>query len=94
VRIRGQEERLMLSELHGLNERWNQAWLEKDVATVERLMADDYIHVAPNGLILNRQAILGIIRSPNYRLDRGTRTEAQSQNLNVLGTELTKLTGE
>jgi hypothetical protein len=75
VRIRGQEERLMLSELHGLNERWNQAWLEKDAANVERLMADDYIYVAPNGLILNRQAILGIIRSPNYRLDRGTRTE-------------------
>ena len=25
----------MLSELHGLSERWFQAWLEKDAATVE-----------------------------------------------------------
>ena len=65
----------MFSELHGLNERWNQAWLEKDGATVERLMADDYIYVAPNGLTLDRQAILAIIRSPSYRLDHGTRTE-------------------
>jgi hypothetical protein len=64
----------MLSELHGLNERWNRAWLEKDAGTVERLMADDYIYVAPNGLTLDRQAILAIIRSPSYRLDQATRT--------------------
>jgi uncharacterized protein (TIGR02246 family) len=65
----------MLSELHGLSERWFQAWLENDAATVERLMADDYIYVGPNGLTLDRQAILAIIRSPSYRLDHGTRTE-------------------
>ena len=65
----------MLSELHGLSERWFQAWLEKDAATVERLVAEDYIYVAPSGLTLDRQAILAIIHSPSYRLDRGTRTE-------------------
>ena len=65
----------MLSELHGLSERWFQAWLEKDAATVERMVAEDYVYVAPSGLILDRQAILAIIRSPSYRLDRGTRTE-------------------
>ena len=65
----------MLSELHSLSERWFQAWLEKDAATVELLAADDYIYVAPNGLALDRQAILAIIRSPSYRLDRGTRSE-------------------
>jgi len=65
----------MSSELHSLNERWNQAWLEKDAATVEHLMADDYIYIAANGLTLDRQAILAIIRSPSYRLDHWTRTE-------------------
>lgn len=65
----------MLSELHDVSARWFQAWLEKDAATVERLAADDYVYVAPNGLTLNRQAILAIIRSPSYRLDHGTRTE-------------------
>ena len=49
--------------------------LDKDAATVERLMAEDYVYIAPSGLALDRQAILGIIRSPNYRLDHGTRTE-------------------
>ncbi len=65
----------MSSELHDLSERWFQAWLEKDAATVERLAADDYIYVAPDGSSLDRQAILAIIRSPSYRLDHGTRTE-------------------
>jgi uncharacterized protein (TIGR02246 family) len=65
----------MVSELDDLNERWNQAWLDKDAATVHRLMAQDYLYVAPSGLTLDREAILAIIRSPSYRLDRATRSE-------------------
>jgi uncharacterized protein (TIGR02246 family) len=62
------------SELEQLNQRWNRAWLEKDAATVERLMADDYVYVAPTGQALDREAILRIIRSPGYRLHHWTRT--------------------
>jgi uncharacterized protein (TIGR02246 family) len=69
------EDHRMFSELHDLSERWFQAWLQKDAATVERLMAEDYLYIAPSGLVLDRQAIQGIIRSPSYRLDHGTRTE-------------------
>jgi uncharacterized protein (TIGR02246 family) len=65
----------MLPEVQGLSERWFQAWLEKDATTVERLMAEDYLYVGPSGLVLDRQAILAIVRSPSYRLDQGTRTE-------------------
>jgi ketosteroid isomerase-like protein len=65
----------MSSELYGLSERWFQAWLEKDAATVEKLAAEDYIYIAPTGLAFDRAAILGIIRSPGYRLDHGARTE-------------------
>jgi ketosteroid isomerase-like protein len=65
----------MFSELQGLSELWFQACLEKDAATVERLMAEDYLYLGPSGLVLERQAILAIIRSPSYRLDQGTRTE-------------------
>jgi uncharacterized protein (TIGR02246 family) len=65
----------MVSDLRTLSERWFQAWLEKDAAIVERLMAEDYIYVGPSGLVLDRSAILAVIRSPSYRLDRGTRTE-------------------
>jgi uncharacterized protein (TIGR02246 family) len=65
----------MSSELHRLSERWFQAWLEKDAATVERLAADDYLYLAPNGASLDRQGILAIIRSPSYHLDHGTRRD-------------------
>ena len=71
----------MASEVHGLSERWFRAWLEKDVATVERLAAPDYLYVAPNGAVLDRSAMLGIIRSPTYRLDHGTRTEIAVRGL-------------
>jgi uncharacterized protein (TIGR02246 family) len=65
----------MSSELHEISDRWFQAWLQKDAATVERFAAEDYTYVAPDGSILDRQAILAIIRAPSYRLDHGTRTE-------------------
>jgi uncharacterized protein (TIGR02246 family) len=71
----------MLSEVQGLSERWFQAWLEKDAATVERLAAEDYLYIGPSGLILDRQAILAVVRSPSYRLDQGTRTEVVVRDL-------------
>jgi hypothetical protein len=75
VSVAGSEEQSMSSELLELSGQWFQAWLDKDAATVERLAADDYVYVGPTGFTLDRQAILGIIRSPSYRLDQGTRTE-------------------
>lgn len=65
----------MTTELQALNDAWYAAWFAKDDGTVDRLMAADYVYVAPTGMILDRAAILGIIRSPSYRLDRGGRTE-------------------
>ncbi|MNC42354.1 SnoaL-like domain protein [compost metagenome] len=74
----------MTSVLRDLSERWFRAWLDKDAATVERLVAEDYLYVAPNGSTLDRRAILAIIRSPSYRLDHGTRSEVV---VRVLGHE-------
>ena len=54
----------MLLELRGASERWFQAWLEKDAATVERIAAADYVYIAPSGLMMDREAVLKIIRSP------------------------------
>jgi uncharacterized protein (TIGR02246 family) len=62
-------------ELLDLSERWFEAWLRKDAATVQRLMADDYVYIGPTGFVMDRQAILAVIRNPTYRLDRGTRSE-------------------
>ncbi|HKQ12896.1 MAG TPA: nuclear transport factor 2 family protein [Steroidobacteraceae bacterium] len=65
----------MSSELQRVSERWFQAWLDKDAVTVEQLAAADYLYTAPSGMTMDREAILKVIRSPGYRLDRGTRTE-------------------
>lgn len=65
----------MIAELERLNEIWSRAWLEKDAATVDKLMGSEYVYIAPNGQVLERQVILEIIRSPSYRLYQGARTE-------------------
>jgi uncharacterized protein (TIGR02246 family) len=68
------KDRGVTSELEQLSERWYQAWLERDAAAVERMMADDYVYVAPTGQSQSREAILRIVRSPSYRLSRWRRT--------------------
>ncbi len=60
-----------------LGKAWNSAWLENDSATVDRLMAPEYVYVAPNGQILERSAILGVILSPSYKIHHATWTEIQ-----------------
>jgi hypothetical protein len=71
----------MCDELLDECERWYRAWFEKDAATVQRLMAEDYLYVGPSGFVLDRQGILAVIRSPSYRLDAGTRTEIVARPL-------------
>lgn len=42
---------------------------------LSKMMAEEYVFVAPNGQLWDRQTILKTIRSASYRLDRSTRTE-------------------
>jgi ketosteroid isomerase-like protein len=69
------EQAAATAALKQLNDDWNRAWIEKDVAAVEKLMGSDYVYVAPNGQVLDRKAILAILHSPGYRIHHGTRTE-------------------
>ncbi len=62
-------------ELAALTRSWNEAWLKKDAAAVDRLMAPGYVYVSPDGRAADRAAILAIARSPAYRPEQGTRTE-------------------
>jgi ketosteroid isomerase-like protein len=71
----------MTEELKRLNEEWNGAWLTKDVAAVETMTAEDYVYIGPQGQLLDRAAILEIIRSPSYRLARGSWTEVAISKL-------------
>ena len=52
-----------------------RAWKEKDAAAVDRMMSESYFYVAANGVVLNRSALLGVIRSPTYKLESGEVSE-------------------
>ena len=68
-------------EVDQLRKTWNAAWLENDSATVDKLMAPEYVYIAGNGQVLDRSAIMGVIRSPSYKIHNGAWTEVQ---INVL----------
>ena len=54
---------------------WFDAWRTKDAAAVERMIAADYVYVAPNGLVMDREAILAIINDPTYGIVTGAHTD-------------------
>lgn len=61
--------------LQELNRAWMRAWFEKDAAAVERMMSESYFYVAANGMILDRDALLRVIKSPTYKLVRADVSE-------------------
>ncbi|MFQ5720609.1 MAG: nuclear transport factor 2 family protein [Acidobacteriota bacterium] len=71
----------MQIDLERLNHVWNQAWLDKDARTADRLMTADYVYIDPQGRAFDRTTLLDIIRSPSYRLHEGTRTEVSIRPL-------------
>src|SRR5688572_16736456 len=42
------EDSPMIADLERLNQTWNRAWIDKDAARIEKMMADEYVYVAPN----------------------------------------------
>ena len=64
----------MSSELEQTSQAWTTAWLERDAAAVDRLMAPGYVYVAPTGQVLDRATILGVVKSPGYQ-PSGSRSE-------------------
>jgi hypothetical protein len=71
-------------ELERSNEDWNGAWLTNDVSAVETIAAEDYVYIGPQGQVLDRNAILEIVRSASYRLASGSWTEV---SISWLGTD-------
>ena len=66
-----------MRELERLHEQWIKAWLEKDAATIDRMMTPEYVYIAPNGKVLDRKTILGIVQSPTYKLDRAPKSPTE-----------------
>ena len=55
-----------------LTTTWFDAWRTKDASAIARMMAPDYVYVAPNGSLMDRAAILAIATDPTYGITEGT----------------------
>jgi ketosteroid isomerase-like protein len=65
----------MSSDPAELTAVWFDAWRTKDAAAIERMIAADYVYVAPNGAVMDREAILSIIKDPSYGIIAGAHTD-------------------
>ena len=65
----------MRDALETLIVAWHEAWFKKDAPAIAQMTAEDYVYVGPNGAVLDRAAILQIVRDPTYGLTGGTHTE-------------------
>ena len=60
-----------------LTAAWFDAWRTKDAGAIERMMAAEYVYVAPNGAVMERDAILAIASDPSYSITDGAHTEVE-----------------
>jgi ketosteroid isomerase-like protein len=58
-----------------LTASWFDAWRTKNVMAIEQMIATDYVYVAPNGAVMDREAILAIIKDPSYGIVAGAHSE-------------------
>jgi ketosteroid isomerase-like protein len=65
----------MRTDVEALMKAWQDAWFAKNGGAIAEMMADDYVYVAPNGAIMDRATILGVVDDPSYALTGGTHTE-------------------
>jgi uncharacterized protein (TIGR02246 family) len=63
------------SEVETLMTAWQNAWLAKNSHAIADMMTDDYLYVAPNGAVMDRAAILGVVNDSTYALMGGTHSE-------------------
>ena len=65
----------MRTDVETLMAAWQDAWFTKNGRAIAEMMTDDYIYVAPNGTVMDRATILGIVDDPTYTLTDGVHTE-------------------
>jgi uncharacterized protein (TIGR02246 family) len=65
----------MRAEVDALMKAWQDAWFTKNGRAVAEMMADDYVYVAPDGTVMDRATILGVVNDPTYALTGGTHGE-------------------
>jgi ketosteroid isomerase-like protein len=56
-------------ELSGLESQWQEALTRRDVAVLDRLMADDYVLTTVSGEVVNKARVLAEVKSANATAD-------------------------
>ena len=65
----------MRADIEALMTAWQDAWLTKNGRAIADMMTDDYTYVAPNGAVMDRATILGVVNDATYALMGGAHTE-------------------
>ncbi len=64
----GKQSRETQQEIRALDRQWGQALVQRDVATLERLLSDDYTLLDPSGQIINKAQQIREVKSPAFAL--------------------------
>ena len=67
----------LLAEMIAADEARYQALYRQDIASLEPMLADDYLHVHANGKMDDKAAFLATIQAARYRFVDAQRTEQQ-----------------
>jgi ketosteroid isomerase-like protein len=54
---------------------YDEAWNKKDSATVDKILAADYVYFSSTGAVVSRQQTMDILQSAKYKLTSAERTE-------------------
>jgi ketosteroid isomerase-like protein len=57
---------------------YDEAWNQKDSATVDKILAADYVYFSSTGAVVSRQQTMDILKSPQYKLTSAERTEIRT----------------
>ena len=56
-------------------QRYDDAWNQKDTASIERILAPEYVYFSSKGEVRSRQSLLDELLSPKYILASADRSE-------------------
>jgi hypothetical protein len=62
-------------EIDRFVQRYDEAWNQKDTASIERILAPEYVYFSSKGEVRSRQSLLDELLSPKYILASADRSE-------------------
>lgn len=57
-------------QIEGLESEWRQALIQNNVAAFDRLLADDYLGITPNGMLETKADALAVQRSGSVKISQ------------------------